>query len=967
MSSQALAEQQKSLNYHALETKQVLSSLQTRLEGLSEEEVNRRLEEFGPNELKEEKRVTPLSILLDQFKGILVIILILSAIVSGYIDIYFEHEAPLDSYIIMFIVIMNAVIGFIQEYRAEKAVEALKKMVSPKAKVIREGTEKLVPSKDLVPGDILLLEEGTKVPADGRLIETVILKVDEAALTGESAPVTKSADVLQGEVLVADRTNMVFMGTSATYGRGKAVTTATGMSTEFGKIAESLQAVEEEASPLKKRVEQLGRQLGLIAIMFCIIIFVVGVLSGLDLIFMFMTAVSMAVSAVPEGLPAVITVTLAWGVSRMSREKAIVRRLASVDTLGSTTVICSDKTGTLTRNEMTVSKLYANRKIADVTGVGYEPKGSFLRDGKELGALDEGLTSLLRAGCLCNNARLEKDENRWQILGDPTEGALIVAAAKAGMWREDLEKQFPRTAELPFSSVRKRMSTVHATPKGRVLYVKGAPEIILDLCDTIYEHGHVRSLYDEDRRQILDVIQQMAGEGLRLLAMAYNELPDSLQNFEPEQVESELVFIGLAGMIDPPRKEVPEAVQLCKQAGIKSIMITGDHKLTAVAVAKQIGLLNAGDNSNVLTGVELDKVSDEELERIVDETVIYARVSPEHKLRIVTALKRKGHIVAMTGDGVNDAPAIKTADIGVAMGIRGTDVTKEASDMVLEDDNFATIVKAVEGGRHIYENIKKYMRLMLTVNFDEFFEILFVALAGFPLPLLPIHILWVNLISDGLPAVALSMDPKAPDLMQRRPRDPKEGFLRPMWRFLLFVATVDFIIDMVPFLYILTNGYTYWGPWPEDHPLLLVARAENFTSLVLYEVFLAFVCRSETHSIIGQGWKAFTSNKLLFYSTVGSWILQFAILYTPLAGVFHLAPLPPFWLAVTIIDTSTALLIFPQKLLGSKVTKKDLIVFVLFEIGCTMMLLGSYMHTFNAPTFWIGAIIALLSAREIYI
>ena len=967
MSSQELLERQKGLKYYAMETEEALSSLQTGPEGLSEEEAKRRLEEFGPNELREEKRVTPLSIFLDQFKGILIIILILSAIVSGYIDIFIDHEAPLDSYIIMIIVVVNGIIGFIQEYRAEKAVEALKKMVSPRASVIRGGVERLVLSKELVPGDILLLEEGTRVPADARLIETVILKMGEAALTGESVPVTKTTEVLQGEVPVTDRTNMVFMGTDATYGRGKAVITATGMSTEFGKIAESLQAVEEEASPLKKRVEQLGRQLGLIAVMLCIIIFAVGVLSGIDLVFMFMTAVSMAVSAVPEGLPAVITVTLAWGVSRMSREKAIVRRLASVDTLGSTTVICSDKTGTLTKNEMTVSKLYANRKIIGVTGVGYEPKGSFLQNGVELNSLDEDLTTLLRLGSLCNNARLEKDENGWQLLGDPTEGALVVAAAKAGMWREEMEKQYPRIAELPFSSIRKRMSTIHATPEGRVAYVKGAPEILLDFCDRIYENGNVRRLYEDEREQILEVIQQMAGEGLRLLAMAYRELPDSLKDFEPERVESQLVFVGLAGMIDPPRVEVPEAVKLCKQAGIKSVMITGDHKLTAIAVAKQIGLLEAEGDPNVLTGAELDGLSDEKLENIVNETAVYARVSPEHKLRIVRALKQKGHVVAMTGDGVNDAPAIKMADIGVAMGIRGTDVTKEASDMVLEDDNFATIVKAVEGGRHIFDNIKKYLRLMMSANFDEFFEIIFCSLAGFPLTLLPIQILWVNLISDGIPAVALSMDPKEPDLMQRRPRDPKEGFLRPMWRFVVYVATIDFILDMIPFLYILTEGFTFWGPWDESNPLLLLARAENFTSLVLYEVFLAYVCRSETHSILGQGWKGFTANKMLLYSMIASWILQFAILYTPLAAVFHVAPLPPFWLAFTIIDTSSAFLILPQKLLGGEVTAKYLILFALFEIGCVIMLFGSYLHSFNAPIFWIGVIIALLSAREIYI
>jgi len=966
MSSQEPLEQ-KNLNYYAMQTEDALKNLQTSRRGLTEEQARLRLAQFGPNELREEKRVTPLSIFLDQFKGILIIILILSAVVSGYVDVFVDHEAPIDSYIIMIIVIVNGIIGFIQEYKAEKAVEALKRMVSPKARVIRDDTEKSVLSKELVPGDILLLEEGMRVPADARLIETVILKMDEAALTGESVPVTKTIEALDGEVPVADRTSMVFMGTNATYGRGKAVITATGMNTEFGKIAESLQAVEEEASPLKQKVEQMGRQLGLIAVISCLIIFAVGVVSGINLIFMFMIAVSMAVSAVPEGLPAVITVTLAWGVSRMSREKAIVRRLASVDTLGCTTVICSDKTGTLTRNEMTVSKLYVNGQMVDVTGVGYEPEGSFLQGGRKLDSPGEDVATLLRVGGLCNNARLQRDEKGWQVLGDPTEGALVVASAKAGLWRDEMEKQYPRVAELPFSSIRKRMSTIHSTPRGRIVCVKGAPEIVLDLCDQVHENGCVRPLHEKDRERVLEATLEMAGEGLRLLAMAYKESSDALKEVESQRVESQLVFVGLAGMIDPPRQEVPQAIQLCKEAGIKSVMITGDHKLTAVAVAKQIGLIERDGDLNVLTGVELDKLSDEELENLVNGTAVYARVSPEHKLRIVTALKRKGHVVAMTGDGVNDAPAIKMADIGVAMGIRGTDVTKEASDIVLEDDNFATIVKAVEGGRHIFDNIKKYIRLMMSANFDEFFEIIFCSLAGLPLTLIPIQILWVNLISDGIPAVALSVDPKESDLMQRPPRDPKEGFLRPMWRFVIFVATIDFILDMIPFLYILTNGFTFWGPWDDNNPLLLLARAENFTSLVLYEVFLAYVCRSERHSILGQGWKGITSNKMLFYSTIASWVLQFTILYTPLATVFHVAPLPPFWLAITILDTCAVFLIFPQKLLGGKVTLKYLVLFVFFELGCTIMLLGSYLHTFNAPTFWIGLIIALLAAREIYI
>ncbi len=961
---------QKVLDYkwHALSVEEVAQTLQTTNQGLSEEEAKHRLEEFGPNELREEKRTTTLGVFLNQFKSILIIILIIAAIISGYVDIFIENEVPIDTYVIVFILILNAIIGFVQEYKAEKSVEALKKIIAPKTRGIREGVEKLIPSKELVPGDIIVLEEGTRVPADARLMESISLNVDEASLTGESVPVTKDTDVLREELPLADRTNLVYMGTNATFGRGKAIVTSTGMKTEFGKIAESLQAVEEEEPPLKKKVEHMGKQLGLISIVFCIWILALGLLVGRDFIFMFMTAISMAVSAIPEGLPAVITVTLAFGVSTMSRQRAIVRKLASVDTLGCTTVICSDKTGTLTRNEMTVSKLYSNDQMIDVTGVGYEPEGSFLQNGVELDSLDDNFMTLLRISYLCNNARLVKDEKRWNILGDPTEGALIVVAAKAGMWQDKIEKQYTRISEIPFSSIRKRMSTIHNTlTNKKIVYVKGAPEIVLDLCNRIYENSQIRRLNSKDNERIQEVTKQLASNGLRLLAMAFKEMSNTSQTFEPERVESQLIFVGLAGMIDPPRKEVSEAIKVCKQAGIKSVMITGDHKLTAVAVAKQIGLLEEEGLSKALTGVDLDKVSDEELEQIVDETVVYARVSPQHKMRIAQALKRKGHVVAMTGDGVNDAPAIKAADIGVAMGIKGTDVTKETSDMILEDDNFATIVKAVEGGRHIFNNIKKYLRLLISTNFDEFFEITLCSLTGLPLTLIPIQILWVNLITDGLPAVALSMDPKEPGLMQLPPRDPKESLLRPMWRFIIYVAIVDFITDVIPFLVILTNGFTFWGPWAENNPLLLLARAENFTSLAFYEVFLAYSCRSEKHSILGQGRKALTSNKMLFFSMIGSFIIQFVILYTPLAKVFHIAPLPPFWLAIAIIDSLSALLIFPQKLLGKEVKLKDVICLGLFVAGCNLMILGPLLEHAFSFIFWIGLIIALLSAREIYI
>lgn len=897
--------------WHAIEVQEVMQALSTSLQGLEEEEAKRRLEEFGPNELREEKRVTPLDIFLSQFKSILVIILIISAFISGYVDVFVDHEMPIDMYVISAIVIMNAVLGFVQEYRAEKAVEALKKMVAPVVRLVREGRERIIPSRELVPGDIILLESGDRVPADARLLEVASLRVDEAPLTGESVPVVKGTEVLREEVPVTDRANMVFMGTSVAYGRGKAAAVATGMNTEFGKIAEMVQAVEEEAPPLKQKVEYMGRQLGAISVALCALVFIVGFFFYRDIVSMFMTAVSLAVSAIPEGLPAVITITLALGVGRMARQRAIVRKLASVETLGCTTVICSDKTGTLTRNEMTVSKLYVNDQMINVTGAGYEPKGEFFQNDEKFSPQDDHHSELLlRIGSLCNNARLEKNEkNEWQMMGDPTEGALVVVAAKGGLWQREMEKQYPRVAEIPFDSMRKRMSTIHITPKGRkVAYVKGAPEIVLERCDRIYENNNIRKLNRKDKERISEVTQQMAGEALRLLAMAYKELPDGSPDFSPDQIETNLTFVGLAGMIDPPRKEVPGAIRLCEQAGIKSVMITGDHKLTAVAIAKEIGLLKADFDQKVLTGDELDKLSDEELEKVVEETVVYARVSPEHKVRIAEALKRRGHMTAMTGDGVNDAPAVKTADIGIAMGIKGTDVTKEASDMILEDDNFATIVGAVEGGRHIYDNIRKYIRLMITANFDEFFEVSIAALAGLPIPLLPVQILWVNLVTDGLPAVALSIDPKEPGLMQRPPRDPKRGLLHGLWFFILFAAVLDFLSDFIPFLWVYSESGN-----------ITRARTTAFTSIVLFEFFLAYNCRSETHSIFGLGWKGITANKMLFVSIVVSLLLQVAIVYVPFLQVlFHTTAITPLEFAVCMLGACSALLIFPGKLIKKR-------------------------------------------------
>ncbi|MDH5703995.1 MAG: HAD-IC family P-type ATPase, partial [Aigarchaeota archaeon] len=876
-------------NWYSLDIKSVLESLRTSRKGLDGDEIQRRLEEYGPNELIEEKKTTALEIFLAQFKSILIVILIVSALVSAFIS-YRKGEPYTDTYVILIIVVMNAVLGFVQEYRAEKAVEALKKMVSPHVLVVREGREQSIDAKTLVPGDIILLETGSRVPADSRLLEIANLQLDESPLTGESTPVSKRFETPPEDVGVGERCNMVFMGTVVTGGRAVAVVTETGMNTEFGKIAGMVQAVEVEDPPLKRKMENMGRQLGAISVILCVWVFLIGFfVHMLDLETMFMTAISLAVSSIPEGLPAVLTITLALGVSRMARQKAIVRKLASVETLGSTTVICSDKTGTITRNEMTVKCVAAGDRFIEITGSGYIPDGDFNDGDKLINPLeDEDLELLLRIGYLNNDANLQENDGLWVVFGDPTEGALKVLGAKAGI-NDELKDRYPRVGEFPFDSTRKMMSTTHTTPEGkRVAYVKGAPEIVLDRSEKIQEKGIVRPLAEDDRERTLRTMKYMAEDALRVLAMSYKELPADNEDNAIEELESGLTFVGMVGMIDPPREEVPPAIENCNNAGIKAIMVTGDHRLTAVAIAKQIGLLNEDRPGTVLTGEELEKVSDDYLERVVENVRVFARVSPEHKVRIAESLKRKGHIVAMTGDGVNDAPALKTADIGVAMGIKGTDVTKEASDMVLEDDNFATIVKAVQGGRHIYDNVTKYIRLMLTANFDEFIEITICTLLGLPLPFLPIQILWVNLITDGLPAVALSVDPPDPDIMKYPPRDPNESILRRFWRFLIFAALVDFVSDFIPFFW----TYATTGS-------AIQARTVAFTSIVFFEFLLAFQCRSEKHHIFSLGLRGWTENKMLLLSVIISIAMQVAILYIqPLQHIFKVAPLTPFQLGI---------------------------------------------------------------------
>ena len=824
--------------WHSIEAPQVLKELDTDLhKGLTEEEVKRRLEKYGYNELKKEEKISPFTLFINQFKNILIIILIVAIVLSALVG------EVVDAAIIAVIVVFCAALGFIQEYRAERALEALKKMLSPTITALRGGKEEEVPSKELVPGDLLLLEAGDKIPADARLVENHSLRCDEAPLTGESVPVGKDIKPLSENVRVSDRRNMVFTGTIVTYGRGKAVVTSTGMTTEFGKIAEEVTAVKTEKTPLEKRTEEIGKWLGIISLIICFLVagisvvreIFVGKIDFPFIVTMVMFAVALAVAAVPEALAAIVTGALAIGMHQMAQRNALVRKMTAVETLGCTTVICSDKTGTLTKGEMTVRKIFAGGRAIEVTGAGYDPKGEF--KGSEIGIKNsKSLQMLLQSGLLCSDAILEEKEGKWFVKGDPTEGALVVAAVKAGYHETEMRLENPRVEEIPFSSERKRMTTIHQMTDGkRMAFMKGAPEMVLQKCSHVLDDGGVGELKETERDQILKVNEEMAQAALRVLGLAYRDCADAIECTE-EYLEHHLVFVGLSGMMDPPREEAIEATKVCKQVGIKPIMITGDHKLTAVAIAKEIGIYKEGDR--VLTGEELEKMSDEEFEKIVDKVTVYARVSPMDKLKIVKAWKARGEVVAMTGDGVNDAPALKQADIGIAMGISGTDVAKEASDMVLNDDNFATIVKAIERGRWIYDNIKKYLTYLLRCNITEVVVIGGVVVISGPeyLPLLPAAILYMNLATDGLPALALGVAPPDPDLMQRPPRDPNESVFS--WDVKAFILLALFI--EIPFFFFLF----YHELYDITH-----ARTETFFLFIIIELIIALNFRSMRYSI----------------------------------------------------------------------------------------------------------------------
>ncbi len=865
-------------DYHSKSAEDVMSNLGSSPAGLSAEEAATRLQEFGPNELIRQRTLSPWRLLLDQFKDLMVIVLIVAAVISGTLALLKgSAEEWLDTIVIVLIVAVNAVLGFFQTYRAEKTIEALRDMASPRATIVREGEEIDIPSKELVPGDVILLATGDKVGADTRLIDSVNLKTNEAALTGESLPVSKDHGLtLPESTLVSDRTNIVMAGSSVLSGRGRGVVVSTGMGTELGRIARMVQG-EDEDSPLQKKLERLGKQIGIGIVGACVFIFLIGILQGVPIEEMFLTAVSLAVAAIPEGLPAIVTISLALGLQRMAKRKAIMRRLPAVESLGSTTVICTDKTGTLTKGEMNIKEMFTGENI-QVSGEGYEPIGEFSNEGVRI---DPGSTpsliELLTAGTLCNDSQIYKDGDRWKIRGDPTEGTLIVTAKKAGIDPDAIRSANPRIFEVQFDSDRKRMTTVHDIGGRRIAYMKGASESVLPLCSTIEMAGSIRSLDQEARANIAEHTDDMASQALRILAIARRDVTDVPLD---ETIERDFTFIGLVGMIDAPRKEAVEALARCRTAGIKVIMITGDHALTARSIAKDMCLPTC-EEAVVITGTELEQMSNEELSQRVKDVSVFARVSPEHKVRIVEALQKNGEIVAMTGDGVNDAPALKKADIGIAMGITGTDVAKESSQMILVDDNFASIVDAVEEGRGVYENIRKFVNYLLTCNSAEvtaMFAASLIYLDPLMLPfLLPFQILWMNLVTDGLPALALGVDPTPKDVMERPPVDPKEPPITRRAAYRIFaIGAVMAAATLVSFQLEYMEATMVMGLSGEG--AVQRARTAAFCTLVLAQLLLVFSARSPTKTIRQTG---ILDNKKLIIAVLVSFALQLAIVYLP--------------------------------------------------------------------------------------
>ncbi|MGF2615592.1 calcium-translocating P-type ATPase, SERCA-type [Rossellomorea vietnamensis] len=859
------------MRYHEMRQEDIEKTVNTDFtNGLTQEEAEKKQKQFGFNELQEAEKQSALLLFFSQFKDFMVIVLLAATLISGLLGEY------IDAIAIIAIVLINGFLGFFQERKAEKSLNALKELSAPQVNVLRDGNWTKVPSKEVVPGDIIKFSSGDRIGADVRLITVNNLEIEESALTGESVPVAKRTGEVVGEnVNLGDLENMAFMGTMVTRGNGVGVVTATGMGTAMGKIADMIQTAETMVTPLQRRLEQLGKILITVALVLTALVVGIGVIQGHDMYTMFLAGVSLAVAAIPEGLPAIVTVALSLGVQRMIRRNAIVRKLPAVETLGCASVICSDKTGTLTQNKMTVTHLWSGGNTWTVSGTGYDPEGSFYhREERVSPASEKSLNQLLTFGLLCNNAKLRVKDEEYVLDGDPTEGALLVAALKAGMQREALLGKFTIEKEFPFDSTRKMMSIVVKDNEGkRFIVTKGAPDVLVDISESILWNEKLQYRTKEFTEKVQGAIHELASNALRTIAIAYAPWTSTVLPKNEEEAEKGLTLIGLQGMIDPPRPEVKQAVKECRQAGIKTVMITGDHVITAKAIARELGILRTQDK--VLEGAELNSMEVSDLEEVVENVSVFARVSPEHKLKIVKALQNRGHVVAMTGDGVNDAPAIKAADIGVAMGITGTDVAKEASSLVLLDDNFATIKSAINEGRNIYENIRKFIRYLLASNVGEILVMLFAMILALPLPLVPIQILWVNLVTDGLPAMALGLDKPEEDVMKRKPRHPKEGvFARGLgWK----VVSRGFLIGLAT----LAAFILAYKQHP-DH--LAYAQTVAFATLVMAQLIHVFDCRSEKSVFARNPF----GNMYLVWAVISSLILMLLVIYLPgLQPIFH--------------------------------------------------------------------------------
>lgn len=859
------------MKYYAATPDEVKQSMGTdTLNGLTDDEVEIRRKKFGYNELAEGEKQSALLLFFSQFKDFMVIVLLAATLISGLLGEY------IDAIAIMAIVLLNGLLGFFQERKAEKSLEALKTLSAPKANVLRNGKWIKIPSKELVPGDIIRFSGGDRVGADVRLIEVSGLEIEESALTGESVPVSKTTAPIYNDALgLGDLSNIAFMGTMVTRGSGMGIVIGTGMKTAMGQIADMLKTAEVQMTPLQRRLEQLGKILIALALFLTFLVVIIGIFQGHDIYTMFLSGVSLAVAAIPEGLPAIVTVALSLGVQRMIKQNSIVRKLPAVETLGCASVICSDKTGTMTQNKMTVTRLWTGGNTFSVSGSGYEPSGRFYKNERSVKPEKQSdIRMLLQFGMLCNHAEIVHERGQYRLEGDPTEGAMVVAGMKAGFNRRSLLNDYTILQEFPFDSTRKRMTIIVEAKNGdRFAITKGAPDVLLGLSSFIFVGGRKEVLSGKWEKEVVRAMEELAGQALRTIAVAYKPIAIRGREVTEHEAERDLIFIGMEGMIDPPRPEVKAAIRECKQAGIKTVMITGDHRITAKAIGEELGLLEK--DSIVLEGYQIDRMSVDELEEIVEKVSIFARVSPEHKLKIVKAFQNRGHIVAMTGDGVNDAPAIKASDIGIAMGITGTDVAKEASSLVLLDDNFATIKAAITEGRNIYENIRKFIRYLLASNVGEILVMLFAMLLALPLPLVPIQILWVNLVTDGLPAMALGLDRPEEDVMKRGPRHPKEG---------VFARGLGWKVISRGFLIGISTLFAFIVVYRQNPDHLQYAQTVAFATLVLAQLIHVFDCRSEI-SIFSRN--PF-GNMYLVVSVLISAILMLAVIYLePLQPIFH--------------------------------------------------------------------------------